>query len=353
VQALSTLANGSQFVKRIAVMDQPGENHFAEALAKALGPTAKGTTAAHRSSPLLQSLSLKPPLSTGFSSSNPADATALLLLQLMSHNSMQMQQSAAGGLGTQNSSSTFGTLPQFLAIFLLCHPILVPGTTATGGGTQGVPTPAYIPKTLAILLKNGALAMEQVATICTSQGIDVDDVCSAALDQPTPRTRGSPRGALRPTGGSSRRTPASVEFQDVGSNGDEQTPAQSPSLKSALDSVLNSIFTPLSEAPEVDGARADFLKQCIEETFLSAGKLDTSKNRVLKAAGKVGLQPPTGCGPGARGSGTQLAAFAENVAMAGPGTNPVQVFRTCRDLHWEFLRLWTGFELPSSCVNLP
>jgi hypothetical protein len=39
--------------------------------------------------------------------------------------------------------------------------------------------------------------------------------------------------------------------------------------------------------------------------------------------------------------------------MAGPGVNPVQVFRTLRALHWEFLRLWTGFELPSSCVNPP
>jgi hypothetical protein len=39
--------------------------------------------------------------------------------------------------------------------------------------------------------------------------------------------------------------------------------------------------------------------------------------------------------------------------MAGLAINPVQVFWTCRDLHWEFLRLWTGFELPSSCVNLP
>jgi hypothetical protein len=34
--------------------------------------------------------------------------------------------------------------------------------------------------------------------------------------------------------------------------------------------------------------------------------------------------------------------------MAGPGNDPVQVFRTLPDLHWEFLRLWTGFELPSS-----
>jgi hypothetical protein len=39
--------------------------------------------------------------------------------------------------------------------------------------------------------------------------------------------------------------------------------------------------------------------------------------------------------------------------MAGPGNNPVQILSTCRDLHWEFLRLWTGFELPSSCINLP
>ena len=40
-------------------------------------------------------------------------------------------------------------------------------------------------------------------------------------------------------------------------------------------------------------------------------------------------------------------------AMAGPAINPVQVYRTLRDLHWEFLRLSTGFELSSSCVDLP
>ena len=39
--------------------------------------------------------------------------------------------------------------------------------------------------------------------------------------------------------------------------------------------------------------------------------------------------------------------------MAGLGNNPVQVYRTGRDLHWEFLRLRTGFELPSSWINLP
>jgi hypothetical protein len=39
--------------------------------------------------------------------------------------------------------------------------------------------------------------------------------------------------------------------------------------------------------------------------------------------------------------------------MAGLGNNPVQGFSTCRDLHWEFLRLWTGFELSSSWRALP
>jgi hypothetical protein len=39
--------------------------------------------------------------------------------------------------------------------------------------------------------------------------------------------------------------------------------------------------------------------------------------------------------------------------MAGLAMNPVQGFRTLRDLHWEFSRLWTGFELPSSWPDLP
>jgi hypothetical protein len=39
--------------------------------------------------------------------------------------------------------------------------------------------------------------------------------------------------------------------------------------------------------------------------------------------------------------------------MAGLGDNPVQGFRTGRAVYLEFLRLWTGFELPSSCVNVP
>jgi hypothetical protein len=34
--------------------------------------------------------------------------------------------------------------------------------------------------------------------------------------------------------------------------------------------------------------------------------------------------------------------------MAGLGNNPVQVLSTGRANHWEFLRLWTGFELSSS-----
>ena len=39
--------------------------------------------------------------------------------------------------------------------------------------------------------------------------------------------------------------------------------------------------------------------------------------------------------------------------MAGYRITPVLVFWTKRELHWEFLRLWTGFELPSSWIALP
>ena len=39
--------------------------------------------------------------------------------------------------------------------------------------------------------------------------------------------------------------------------------------------------------------------------------------------------------------------------MAGPGNDPVQGFSTGLPLHWEFLRLWTGFELSSSCIKVP
>jgi hypothetical protein len=39
--------------------------------------------------------------------------------------------------------------------------------------------------------------------------------------------------------------------------------------------------------------------------------------------------------------------------MAGPGNDPVQVYRTGRANHWDFLRLWTGFELSSSWSALP
>jgi hypothetical protein len=39
--------------------------------------------------------------------------------------------------------------------------------------------------------------------------------------------------------------------------------------------------------------------------------------------------------------------------MAGLAINLVHVFRTGRANRWEFLRLWTGFELSSSCHTLP
>jgi hypothetical protein len=39
--------------------------------------------------------------------------------------------------------------------------------------------------------------------------------------------------------------------------------------------------------------------------------------------------------------------------MAGLGDEPVQGFSTLPDLHWEFLRLWTGFGPSSSWTALP
>jgi hypothetical protein len=39
--------------------------------------------------------------------------------------------------------------------------------------------------------------------------------------------------------------------------------------------------------------------------------------------------------------------------MAGLAINPVQGFRTGRAVYLEFLRLWAGFELPSSWTALP
>jgi hypothetical protein len=50
---------------------------------------------------------------------------------------------------------------------------------------------------------------------------------------------------------------------------------------------------------------------------------------------------------------TTVKVTTINRNMAGPGKKPVQVYRTGLPLHWEFLRLRTGFELPSSCVDLP
>jgi hypothetical protein len=48
-----------------------------------------------------------------------------------------------------------------------------------------------------------------------------------------------------------------------------------------------------------------------------------------------------------------FGVFSTQRVIAGLGNNPVQVFRTGCANHWEFLRLWTGFELPSSCLALP
>jgi hypothetical protein len=45
--------------------------------------------------------------------------------------------------------------------------------------------------------------------------------------------------------------------------------------------------------------------------------------------------------------------FSNLPNIAGYRITPVSVFWTLHDLYWEFLRLWTGFGLSSSWVNLP
>jgi hypothetical protein len=56
-----------------------------------------------------------------------------------------------------------------------------------------------------------------------------------------------------------------------------------------------------------------------------------------------------------RGAGVQhpISVGKRRGGIAGPAVIPVQVFRTGRAVYWEFLRLWTGFELPSSWLTLP
>jgi hypothetical protein len=49
----------------------------------------------------------------------------------------------------------------------------------------------------------------------------------------------------------------------------------------------------------------------------------------------------------------RAAKISQIAGVAGLATDLVQGFRTGRDLHWEFLRLRTGFGLPSSWDNLP
>jgi hypothetical protein len=48
-----------------------------------------------------------------------------------------------------------------------------------------------------------------------------------------------------------------------------------------------------------------------------------------------------------------LAVIPVNVGMAGYLITPVLVFWTFRVRHWVKFTFETGFELPSSCVNLP
>jgi hypothetical protein len=49
----------------------------------------------------------------------------------------------------------------------------------------------------------------------------------------------------------------------------------------------------------------------------------------------------------------EVSTKFQSETIAGYRITPVLVFWTCRDLYCEFLRLRTGFELPSSWTALP
>jgi hypothetical protein len=87
-----------------------------------------------------------------------------------------------------------------------------------------------------------------------------------------------------------------------------------------------------------------FPGDCISQARNGRGIKETA----FKPLGKqpVGLLGACMCSDSAK-------QWARGWYIAGPAINPVQGFSTLPDLHWEFLRLWTGFELSSSCANLP
>ena len=137
VQTLSTLANATQTVKRIEVMDNPGENHFAEALAKALGPMAKDPTARSQIVALVSRLEPEAAVS-GFSNSNSTDPMQMLLLQVLAQSASQVQNNAVGGPGTQNSSDQCRLLALFQILQL--YPIL-----GRWEPVVALPTPLHLP----------------------------------------------------------------------------------------------------------------------------------------------------------------------------------------------------------------
>jgi hypothetical protein len=175
VQTLGTPANGSQLAKRIEVMDQPGENRFAGALAKALGPTAKDPTARAQIVSLVSRL-------------EPEAASTYWLQFFKSYRPYGPATAANDVPELYANAAICGRRPGHPKLFFNFWDITAvycgnippvssnPGTKATGGGTQDAPTPTYNSKTLATLLKNNILIIEQVSTICGSQGIAVKTV---------------------------------------------------------------------------------------------------------------------------------------------------------------------------------
>jgi hypothetical protein len=95
------------------------------------------------------------------------------------------------------------------------------------------------------------------------------------------------------------------------------------------------------------------MKSNEEEAKISKAELMKARARRLKAGQESELAKAKLLTHSSEGKVTKLIMADQDQDMAGLGDNPVQFFSTGRANHWEFLRLWTGFELPRTCPSLP
>ena len=226
---LSTMANGLNHVKRIEMTDRPGEARFSEALAKALGPSAKCPTARQQICSLIHILEPEAVVN-GFNPSAlaNADPNIQMMMQLMHRQSQLMGAATGGGVGNLSALGNYGAVPSFGTVpypAVLAPGGMIPGATIPPVGVvPPVVPPAYTAKTLGMLLKQQKVTITEVNKICAEPNIafDVNEVCDHAYPSPVTgsaagfQTPGGTSGTLRSQRSSSRRTGSSVRFESMG-----------------------------------------------------------------------------------------------------------------------------------------